>query len=71
MIAYTKKGTKVDVSFVADVEPNEGGYYCEIARHNTLEPFDYFCIHPEDCDCEDYNAIQKFAEEYVGKIEEY
>ena len=71
MICYTGKGTKVDVSFVEDVEPNEGGYYCEIARHDTLEPFDYFCIHPEDCDCTKYDAIEKYAKEYVKQITEY
>lgn len=71
MICYTKKGTKVDVSFVEDVEPNEGGWYCEIAHHDTLQPFDNFCIHKEDCNCDDYDEFSKFAKEYVANITEY
>lgn len=71
MIAHTGNGTKVDVSFVKDVEPNEGGYYCEIARHDTLEPFDNFCIHPEDCNCTDFYEVEALAREIVSQITEY
>ena len=71
MICYTGKGTKVDVSFVNDVEPNEGGYYCEIARHETLEPFDNFCIHPTDCDCTNWREVEKEARQIVAEIKDY
>ena len=71
MICYTGKGTKVDVSFEADVEPNEGGYYCVISEHNTLYPFDDFCIHPDDCDCTNYDEVSKFAKKYVSEITDY
>ena len=71
MICYTGKGTKVDVSFVEDVEPNEGGYYCEISRHDSLMPFDNFCIHPEDCDCKNWREVEKEARQIVSEIKDY
>ena len=69
--AKTKKGTKVYISFVKDVEPNKGGYYCEISRYYCGSTYDNFCIHPEDCDCNNEAEVGNFAKNYVSTIEEY
>ncbi len=69
--AKTQKGTRVWVSLVDDVEPNEGGYYCEIYRNQYGDRYDDFCIHTEDCDCKDDKAVTKFVREYVSSIKEY
>ena len=71
MEAVTKKGTRVYLAFVDDCEDNEGGYFVEIYLHEDGDRFDYFCIHPEDCDCSDVDAVERYAIEYVSSIEDY
>ena len=66
--ATDKKGQKVHLSFVNDVEPNKGGYYVEV--YNNLESkIDDFCIHPTDCNCSSLYEVDKYAREYVAQQE--
>ena len=71
MEARTKKGTKVWLSFVPDCEYNKGGWYVEIYLNEYGDRYDDFCIHPEDCDCRNCSAVERFATEYVSSIEDY
>lgn len=71
MIAQTKKGTKVALAFVDDVEPNEGGFYVEVYDGDMMNYIDNFCVHPYDCDCTDINKVEDFARDLVAEIEEY
>lgn len=69
--AKTKNGTLCVVSFVADVEPNVGGWYCQVERKENDYQLDDFCIHPNDCDCTNMQEVETFAREYVENITEY
>lgn len=63
--AITKKGTEVIVYTTKDVEPNEGGLYCEINLANGDIPLDDFCIHPHDCDCSNDSAVEEYIKNYI------
>ena len=70
--AKTAKRTEVYVSFVEDCEDNEGGYYCEVwDSEDMAKQLDNFCIHTNDCDCNDWDAIEEFAMNYISNITEY
>jgi hypothetical protein len=69
--AKTQKGTRVWVSLVDDVEPNDGGFYCEIYLSQYGDRYDDFCIHPEDCDCQNDKEVAKYVRKYVSTITEY
>lgn len=69
--AYTHKGTPVWVQTINDVEPNKGGKYCMIHKNMYGDVVDDFCIHPEDCDCNNETEIINYVKNYVGKIKEY
>ena len=68
---YTKKGTAVWLAFVPDCGSNAGGWYVEIYLDPASDRFDDFCIHPEDCDCKDWNTMKEWAKNYVSEIEDY
>ena len=63
--ATTKKGTKVWLAFNPDCEENEGGWFVEVYLDPALDYDDYFCIHPEDCDCKDPDAVEAYAKWFV------
>ena len=69
--AQTKKGTEVWLAFIPDCGTNVGGWYVQIYLTETGDPYDDFCIHPEDCNCGNYNAVAEVARKYVSNIEEY
>lgn len=69
--ATTGKGTKVWVHAIEDVDPNKGGYYCEIYLNPNEDRYDDFCIHREDCDLTNDIDVREFIEEYVSQIVEY
>ena len=49
---YTKNGIALFISLCDDVEPNKGGYYCEVyLDEDCISEFDNFVIHKEDLDC--------------------
>ena len=68
--AITKNGKKVYLSFVPDCEDNEGGYFVEVYFNEYGDYQDYFCIHTDDCDCKDMDAVEEFAKKYISE-EEY
>ena len=67
----TKKGTRVWMSYIPDCEDNTGGFYVEIYLNQYGDRYDYFCVHPEDCDCNNTEAVEKFIKEYVSQIKDY
>lgn len=69
--ATTARGTKVRLEFVPDVEPNEGGYYVEVYHEDKEDRFDDFCVHPDDCDCDDDKTVERFAQQHVASITDY
>jgi hypothetical protein len=69
--ATTAKGTGVIVFTTPDVEPNEGGLYCEICLEWDGDRFDDFCIHPDDCDCSDEEQVDAYIDRYVSEITDY
>ena len=70
-MAWTKKGTRVWLSFIPDCGSNAGGWYVEIYLDEHLSRYDDFCIHPEDCNCTDFYEVELVAKEYVKNIEDY
>ena len=52
-------------------ESNTGGWYVEIYLNEYDSCYDDFCIHTDDCDCQDDEAVVRFAKEYVSKINDY
>lgn len=70
IVAYTGRQTRVTVSFVEDVEPNKGGYYCEVELNK--DPYrDNFCIHPYDCNCKNFAEVEDTARDIISQITEY
>lgn len=64
--AKTKDGNVVYVTFCDDLEPNEGGYYCQVYTDLDLcNQVDDFCIHAEELQQYDHVYI---AEQYVQQL---
>lgn len=62
------------ITLCDDCGENEGGYFCQVYGDDGFNiEIDYFCIHPEDCDCKNNeevdNCIRKYIDSY--KDEEY
>ena len=58
-------GQTIYITYIDDCEPNEGGYYCETYADEDLDQkIDDFCIHPEDCDCDDDEAVEYYVRHY-------
>lgn len=56
---------KVWISCISDCDENEGGYFCQVyTDENMSNEIDNFCIHTDDCNCTDYNEVEKYIEEY-------
>lgn len=71
MYCKTGKGTKVYLSFIPDCGSNAGGWYVEIYLNEYGDRYDDLCIHPEDCDCSDWDAVEAEAERRVSEIMDY
>lgn len=68
--AITKKGTKVNVHLIDDVEPNKGGFYCEVYREgNDDNPIDNFVIQAEDII--DEKITTQLIKDFIATINEY
>lgn len=69
-IAKDKLGQRVYVTTVVDYFgdlANEPGWYCQVyADENFGFEVDFFCIHPENCNCRDDVAVQKYIYDYVA-----
>lgn len=70
-MAITGRGTRVFLSYIQDCEPNTGGWYVEIYVNPYGDRYDDFCIHPEDCDCTNWDEVGRFAKNYVSSIMDY
>lgn len=63
--AKDKAGQIVYVSYIPDCEPNDGGLYCETYSDQWCDnKIDDFCIHPEDCNCESVEEVEKYIQDY-------
>lgn len=72
--AITGSNRKVWFNFIEDCEDNEGGYFVMVypsPDEMSCDYFDYFCVHPEDCDCRDWDAVENYCKEYISTITEY
>lgn len=59
-----KEGKMVYVTFVPDVEPNEGGLYCETYTDEYCgHKIDDFCIHKGDCEMTK-DGIESYIKNY-------
>ena len=70
---YTKNGVALFISLCDDVEPNKGGYYCEVyLDEDGITEFGNFVIHKEDLDCfENKNeAIILHCEAYANGVDD-
>jgi hypothetical protein len=66
--AKTKNGRTVWLSFVPDCEYNTGGWYVEVYLNQYGDRYDDFCVHLDDCDCTDMNAVEQYAKDYVSGL---
>ena len=72
IITSTWNETIVTITFTKDVEPNEGGYYCEVYLGDTPDnKIDDFCIHPTDCDCTNMEEVESYARKFMNSVECY
>lgn len=56
---------KVYITCIQDCDENEGGYYCQVYTDEELaEEVDYFCIHIDDCDCNNQEEVENFIRQY-------
>lgn len=70
---YTKNEIALFISLCDDVEPNKGGYYCEVyLDEDCITEFDNFVIHKEDLDCfeNEDNGIEVLCEEYARGVDD-
>ena len=57
---------KVWVSMTNDCDENKGGYFCQVYADEDMEiEIDYFCIHTDDCDCNNQEEVEKFINQYT------
>lgn len=67
-----KAGQTVYITYIEDCGENEGGYYCEVyADEDLMYDLDFFCVHPEDCDCSDDDAVEAYIREFVAEEYEF
>ena len=69
----TKNGVDLFISLCDDVEPNKGGYYCEVyLEDDDCLGIDNFVIHKEDLDCfEDREVgIETFCKVYAKHFDD-
>ena len=66
--AFDKLGQPVYVSYTPDCCENEDGYYCEVwADKDIMFYLGFFCVHPDDCDCSDSDAVDAYIRKYVAE----
>ena len=54
------------ISRTEDCGENKGGYFCQVYSDENMEyEIDYFCIHPEDCNCRNENDVDEFIRLYA------
>lgn len=69
MLCVTKNNKLVTIAYICDCCENEGGYYVQIYNNDLYdEVIDDFCIHKEDCNCENLNEVENYIKEYVKNL---
>lgn len=69
IIGTTKNGVKLYVTFVEDVFPNEGGYYCEVYLDDSCcEEIDKFVIYPFEL--VNGKTPEDVAKEYIAEYDD-
>lgn len=57
---------KVYIHYIEDCDENKGGYYCEVYDTEEMDNrIDYFCVHTDDCDCNNVEDVEKFIRWYA------
>lgn len=56
---------KVYIDYMKDCCENEGGYYCVVYSDEYETEIDHFCVHPDDCNCKNYEEVEKFIRQYA------
>ena len=57
---------KVYIHYIEDCDVNKGGYYCEVYDTEEMDNrIDYFCVHTDDCDCNNAEEVEKFIRLYA------
>ena len=64
-----KQGQRVYVTFIPDVEPNKGGFYCETYTDDRCDrKIDDFCIHEGDCELTDKGIREYITNYYKDEV---
>ena len=59
------------ISRTEDCDENKGGYFCQVYLDKDMEhEIDFFCIHPEDCDCTNEDDVEDFIRTYAMMYED-
>ena len=62
----TKKGELLFYDAVPDTDINKGGYYVEVFNDiDNNYKVDDFCVHPNDCDCTNEEALHAYIRKYI------
>lgn len=62
----TKSGMILYYDVQNDCDENYGGYFVEVYTDiNFIHRLDYFCVHPEDCDCKNEDAVYDYVRQYI------
>ena len=68
--ATDKAGQKVYITYVSDCEYNAGGFYCETYSDPDYDhKIDDFCVHADDCDCNNLSAVEEYIRHYYDNEE--
>ena len=60
-----KAGQTIYITYINDCAENEGGFYCETySDDNCDNKIDDFCVHPDDCDCRNYDEVEDYIRHY-------
>ena len=62
---HDKTGLVLYITWIPDCGENKGGLYCETYLDECCDQkIDDFCIHPEDCDCNDDQAVENYVRHF-------
>ena len=62
----TKSGTLLYFDVREDHDENYNGYFVEVYTDiNFKHRLDYFSVHPEDCDCNDEDAVYDYVRKHI------
>lgn len=54
------------ISMTPDCGENKGGYYCQTYSDEEMDnQIDDFCIHTDDCNCNNQEDVENFIKRYA------